>query len=333
MSSSILSIDWLSVTLPATSWTSGDPREILELLDLPKDDFEERDRGFYAYSHSAKICGGAGMVAWGGKRQNGTLHVSFPGSALAFFRDVLERKVTGLLDLLLNLGAKVTRLDLAFDDRPSVSDACPVLFYEKLMGCLCVGAVQSRMRNYRVVQDKVKIGEVFDAASQGWTIYIGSRCSNSFVRVYNKAAEQAVEGHWVRVELVVKGKKAPVFARAWQAQGFASGYAVGLLLGLLDFKEQLADSNKSRWPTAAFWVDFLGTFEKVTVAVTAKMRSAEQTRQWVFRQVAPALAVLDLVWGDNIWLNLVEDGASRFQPIHYAMVLAAGGGVPVPAPS
>jgi len=333
MSSSILSIDWLSVTLPATSWTSGDPREILELLDLPRDDFEERDRGFYAYSCSAVICGGAAIVAWGGKRQNGTLHISFPGSALAFFRDVLERKAVGLLDLLLNLDAKVTRLDLAFDDRPAVSGECSTLSYEKFMECLQSGDLLSRMRNYQVVHDKVKIGKVFDAATQGWTIYVGSRCSNSFIRIYNKAAEQAVEGPWVRVELVVKGDKAPVFARAWQAKGFASGYAVGLLLGLLDFKERVDDSNKSRWPTAAFWTDFLGTFEKVTVKVTAKMRSAEQTRRWVFRQVAPALAVLDLVWGNNIWLSLVEDGASRLQPIHYSMVLAAGGGVPVSAPS
>jgi phage replication initiation protein len=324
MSESRFSIDWLSFTLPASVWGSGDPKEVLKLLDFPEDDFEERDRGLYAYKNSAQIAGGQGLMAWGGRHQQGTLHVSLPASALAWVRDVLRRSPVGLLEAVLRLGAKVTRIDLAFDDKPALESDSSALSFWQMFQCLQQGSVRARARGYNIVHDTVPIGEAFDPDRHGWTIYVGSRSSDSFIRIYNKAAEQDYTGHWVRVEVQIKGDKAPAFCEAWGEHQFSSRFASSILLGLLKFTvPNPEDSNKARWDVQPWWVDFVGSMQGETLSISGKMQTAEGLRRWVKRQVAPALAVLDSVWGEEILEELINDGASRWSPEHMAIIYAA----------
>ncbi len=38
----------------------------------------------------------------------------------------------------------------------------------------------------------------------GSTVYIGAPSSDFRIRIYDKALEQGVDGHWIRVELVMR---------------------------------------------------------------------------------------------------------------------------------
>lgn len=72
------------------------------------------------------------------------------------------------------------------------------------------------------------------ASRAGDTLYIGSRHSERFLRVYDKAAEQHAEGYWVRVELEMKG----AVAKAWMGALTKGARAVaGEVVRILDLPE------------------------------------------------------------------------------------------------
>jgi phage replication initiation protein len=322
MNNSRFSIDWLSFTLPASAWGSADPKAVLEVLDFPVEDFEPRDRGLYAYSRSAKICGGHGLMAWGGRQQKGTLHVSLPGKALAVVRDTYRRSPVGLLESVLRLDCKVSRIDIAFDDRES--DGGPFLAFWPMFRCLQGGAVVARGRTYNVVYDAVPIGDPFDCEEHGWTVYVGSRASDSYIRIYNKAVEQGVDGHWIRVECEIKGDKAPSFAAAWAEHDFSAGFAAGILKGLLRFVVPNSRNDRVRaWDTQPWWDDFLGSVASEQLGVSATYRDADDIRAWIQRQVAPGLAVIDAVWGEDALDEFINDGASRWTTEHCNIIYEA----------
>ena len=52
------------------------------------------------------------------------------------------------------------------------------------------------------------------------------------------------------------------------------------------------DTNKSRWPTAAWWVDVLAVVEKIPLGLTKRLRqSIEQIGDWLAGQVGPSLSL------------------------------------------
>jgi phage replication initiation protein len=327
--SSAFSIDWLSFTLPAASWGLGDPKNVLDLLGFHQDDFESRDRGLYAYKSSAKICGGRGLMAWGGKQQRGTLHVSLPGQALAVARDTYGVPVVGLLDSVLRLDSKISRIDIAFDDLKA--DGGPFLAFWPMFRCLRASCVVADATKYKVIYDDVPIGEAFDSEEHGWTIYVGSRASDSYIRIYNKAAEQSkksdagdCDGHWIRVELEIKGKKAPEFASAWRASDYSGEYAAGILRGLLRFVVPNPRNDRtSSWQTQDWWEAFLGYVETQELGVSAQYRDADDIRAWIERQVAPSIALIHAVWGADGIDEFINDGASRWTTEHCNIIYEA----------
>lgn len=300
-SGGVMEIDWIEGTI-----VDKPVRVALPLVKgvLAAVDWQELDRGGYGYECSA-IVADSGRVYWSLHNPRMGVHLSLPSSAISS----LTGDAAGLLLELVGLGVKVTRIDFAFDDKSGLLDLAQVA------GSVRAGNYVSRSRKWTFLEN--------DEGGQTWAF--GRRSSDSFIRTYDKAAEQHVDGHWVRVELELKGERAEAAVRVLLKCAVESWpeRVASWLRGLLDFKQPGTDENKSRWGTVDWWESFLEYAKKSRLTVSKRARTVEELRAWVDEQVAPSLSVLSLVLGEDEILRIVDRGSERLKPKHLAMISSA----------
>jgi DNA relaxase NicK len=210
-------------------------------------------------------------------------------------------------------GARFSRLDVAIDDAAGPFASLPGVrsMYEELVAGNAVH--RAELRNVSLISN---------AAGAGDTLYVGSRQSGTYVRAYDKGLERGLDAavNWVRVEVELKGRRAHAMAAAMAEWGFTC--VGGVLRSALDFKVAQPDRNKSRWPTAGWWLSFLGQAEKVCLAVAEPLRSIERSVWHLREQYGPTLAALMYAArGDVEWLGtLACQGLARVKPHHRRMV-------------
>ena len=250
-----VTIDWLSVTL-------------------------EHENAYYMqkrFSFGNKIASGEGKarfgydvqdryesgvtVMWSTKRADMGVHVVFTGSSLRW----LTAKGTSVLDVakhMRDLGARASRVDLAidiFDSGLQQSDLCkPARLPYKGKG---------RTPKFTQVGDE----------EDGWTLYIGSRSSEKFLRIYDKAKESKSEiKDWKRIEIECKGMVAHWLGDALPEMDVSAVYQLTAQLckTMVDFK-------------VSQWTEALSSEE---VALSIPKKTARDTIGWLVNQVAPALA-------------------------------------------
>jgi phage replication initiation protein len=216
---------------------------------------------------------------------------------------------------LKDAGASFSRLDVACDDKTEL------LNLAEIVAAAEAGTVCTHFQQWRRDEGKRAFGDQGER-SPGLTLYFGSRSSDSFVRIYDKAAQQQQEGHWVRVEMEVKGKRAPLLVDAFIEGGPSA--LVGYLRGLLDFKEPGEHSERSRWNTVDWWENFLGFAEVVRLSIAEQALTMERVMKWVNGQVAPTLAmVLKVHGGDlDVLLNVITAALPRVKKWRLAQLLA-----------
>ena len=92
--------------------------------------------------------------------------------------------------------ANVSRIDIACDDREGYLDM------ERIIDKTRSNGINSRLKKRRIYDG-------FDGTQKdGSTVYIGAPSSDFRIRIYDKALEQGVDGHWIRVELVMRSVNA-----------------------------------------------------------------------------------------------------------------------------
>lgn len=226
---------------------------------------------------------------------------------------------SGLLKHWLDMSVKFTRIDIALDDFDDV------LNITELQASIQQGDIVSRARQAKYYLDTNMAGE-----KTGEGISIGSRTSESYYRIYDKALEQIArnlgekeDGNWVRVEVEFKQNKAQTIA-----ERIAEGAAIGpLLQGILRADVQFkahkdSDSNKRRWPLLPQWDTFLNNVGGIQLVQEPKKRTLEDVDQWLVKQVAPSLAlIVKAAGGDLDRLNIyVAYGSGRLSKRHLAML-------------
>jgi len=283
-------VDWLSFTIPSVVVDAfgGSPDQVALGLGLYNaGTWENRERGFLGWRESASLFVGA-TIAWGG--QNGTYYVSISASGLAHMRVALGYEGSAFrrwLVMLASIGVRCRRIDLAFDDRSGVLDL------DLMRDKWDRNEVSSRARVMTEVRDHRHDGE-----RGGRTQYYGHRSSERCVRVYDKGAKEGVPGDWIRVELEIKGDAAEVFFSQWDAAGYGTGYAVGVLCGVLRFLERSStDSNRGRWPSSPFWRSFTEGADEIPLVVPSACRDITDVQSWLVSQVSASLALLVECYG------------------------------------
>ena len=182
------------------------------------------------------------------------IHVQWSGSALAG-ESVLER-----LEYALNKGGQVTRVDLAVD----VSAPWRIRkYYDDALA----GGCKTKARKFSIIE-----------STEGTTMYVGSRTSGKYLRIYDKAAQTNSTRPWTRVELECKGSFAQNISKYIQREGLRMIPAV--IRGFADFEHVPA------WATVMH-----SEIDRVSVPQVERFKN---TRGWLLESVAPALAKYEL---------------------------------------
>lgn len=243
-------VDWLAFTVPYWArfelplWMSK-PTKAIKARNGYNVAFEN-DMGVKIYQHD--------------KRPEMGTHVVLSGSVMAAY---VERE-TELLKWVIAGGFKVTRIDMALDVKDS--DFRPELVTRKIEK----HEHRTHARNFPLWKD---------AIGRGFTQYIGKKSSETFVRIYDKAAEMAISGNWTRIEITFTGSRALSATKTYME----SKDCRGLVRGFVDF------------PTWEQWRKIMSSdVQKITVEKTIS-----DTRKWLLGQCAPALAKEMIKDGDD----------------------------------
>ena len=195
--------------------------------------------------------------------------------------------------------ANISRIDIACDDRE---------------GYLCMGdivrKVQGNEVNSRMARRSV-IVSYNGAQTGGTTAYIGAPSSDFRIRIYDKAAETGTDGHWIRVELVMRGKNANAFGAQLTNSESVGKLAAQVLNDKFSFIEK-DDSNITRCTVCPWWASFVDELEAVRLVVRCVVQhSVEQIHNWAEAQVGPSLAILLRTMGFGSIFALAKDSCSR----------------------
>ena len=160
----------------------------------------------------------------------------------------------------------------------------------------------------------------------GDTIYLGSSKSHIQFRIYDKAQESGVAGHWIRFELQLRDKRANEAARL-----YSSGESIGTLAtGIINTYFAIInddDSNKSRCSLQSWWSEWLQSTEKIRLSTEQAIKLVSDTMGFIKRQYAPSLAMIKKHLGGVPFKTFVqevlEDGNERMSAKHKKILAAS----------
>ena len=200
----------------------------------------------------------------------------------------------------------VTRLDMAADDRDGLLER------EDIIDRYLQDGIRTRTTKWDLIigkKNKVK---------GGFTLYIGSRSSEFFTKIYDKEAEMKQNklvdtGHWIRVETTLKHKNAESFIHL-----LVQGQEVGQLMAeVLNDKFSfinLDDSNITRCSVCDWWEEFVSEVQKVRLVTRrAVQHSVSQIAEWVKTQISPSLYILSKTLGYSVLREIIEGASERIE--------------------
>jgi phage replication initiation protein len=301
----LVRVDWLNVTFPV-SWSV---EKVIDFLGI--EGWVDKPFGGYHYHASKQL---AHTTLYYDGSANMGVHLRFSGKGcreLEFWR--IFENWPKVLSLFIEQGCKFSRLDLALDDYEGR------ITRERIQQAIDANGAAGRHSKWDFrIGGKANDG----GKTRGFTYTFGSRMSETFSRIYDKSAEQGLSEsyHWIRFEVEFKKERAGAVA-AWIASRDTMEGLEGLLLDVLDFKEEGKDSNRARRKTASWWHEFLACCEKVRLAIVPTVPTFEKMANWFVRQVTPTLAfLLQFPEGLDLLRQVYTEGPKRWNVAHRALL-------------
>lgn len=169
--------------------------------------------------------------------------------------DMLGENRNEFVSFTGNLDNKITRVDYCLDVIDSSFNPTHVV---------------SHLRNRNVVTHARTIPRIQDDWKGGFSQYVGTKASETYTRIYDKAAEQGVTGKWSRIETVYQGDRAEASLQAY-------------LLHKSTRKLILAHVDFPKWKA---WRRIMqGNKDKLIISPRKS-----NTRTWLLEQIAPSIA-------------------------------------------
>ena len=200
------------------------------------------------------------VVQWNVDREEMGYHVVIAGSAIRniLLRYELDQKT--LVQTVLDAGGSITRLDLA-KDLQGIN-----ISLDKIYQALERGEHIGTARKFAQIH----------SLDGGNTVYVGSRQSEKFIRIYNKAAQSGLSKEtWFRYELETKGMVARALA-TMLVQDSRWGDAFDTLT------KHMVDLRGS--------VDYAKFFTEGTPEIGfPKLEKKTDREMWIEKQVMPAV--------------------------------------------
>jgi len=263
-------IDWLSVTFHEAA-NHNPERFAFDNQNYLWEEVEPRN----GYARTIASRDGALVMFNTGDNRMG-IHVVYPGSCLKAYGERGTRSIDIVTDAVSKQG-KVTRLDIAID---------------VINGNVRGNEIWDNRRH----KDRTGSARTFqrrELDDGGYTIEIGSRDSERFMRIYNKAAEQHIDAEWWRLEVECKGDVAKTYARA---------IFMTPSVNLASFTWAVA-TKMFNIPVHSYQV-FGTKTEKMGVP---KVEKQTNTEAWIIEQVIPALKKWVAEHPDSPVYDLVVD--------------------------
>ena len=163
-------------------------------------------------------------------------------------------------------------------------------------------------------------------SNAGNAVYFGSKKSNVFIRIYDKAAERGFDGekfHWVRCELQLKDINAKGFVDKLSYTDLRELY-LGVLKNYISFRVPTKDSNKRRWPEAEWWAKFLDNAVRVSVwskpGVEYNLSACER---YVMTQPIGSIKTLIEIFGKEAFLEMIQRAPAPKNPKYKQLIAQA----------
>lgn len=289
-------IDWIQATL-----RESEPANLCREIN-PTYEWAHL-RGLNGYSDSFLVPGV--RVLFTPQRED--VHIICSGAWLTAGGTKLQRAILGFLNAK---GASFTRIDL------QLTDERPVATPRHVWQALERGEGVTRVK----VWDWMERGGI----QSGSSVYIGSKSSLQRLLVYDKSAESAEAVPGVRWELRGRDEAAETLALQLTASEEWGEVWAGRVLSFVDFREVGEATNSARRRRVAWFEELVAGAAKMRAYPERPMRTLEDVRHWLRRQVAPSLATVVLAAGGDTapLLDLVTDGSHRLRALHRAMAAA-----------
>ena len=195
---------------------------------------------------------------WHSERHDMGVHISYPGSTINAYID----NGISAFDIArwhVQRGDRCSRIDLAIDAHDSALNIAGL---------------------YALIETEAyelpfKRKSALLSSSDGITLYVGSRTSDLFLRIYDKGQERKLDHDWKRVELETKGKRAMFFVHLLVSQGqeAVGNTARKVIKGMADFPDE--------------------TFQQIIGDMPMTIAKGENrdkdTKTWLLTSVAPAM--------------------------------------------
>lgn len=280
-----VTVQWAGLHWFAGTQKKHRPDAVLSVLeDMLNLTRRELSHGGYGYACSAAV--GSARVYWSDTRPD--VFTVLPGDACEALGVAGVVGVATLLDLVPN-----SRLDVAWD----VDGITPVQVRDDFLA----GQVVTRIHRQVNKETGRMQGVDFRSNHEGDTVYLGSRSSTRFLRVYDRRGPTRVEMEWKkeRAELL--------WARLLAcAEEEWSSEALSELRAFVDFRERSEGDRPETAPLLSWWAEFTDGAGRWCASIPRKaVKSVDQLRMWVRRQVSGVLALVADAVGD--WNTELDD--------------------------
>jgi hypothetical protein len=201
------------------------------------------------------------IVMFDGSTPSMGAHYIYSGNAIKTLDLELQDGGMSILAWHTKQGHKCTRIDLAIDVRED----------DVIMGKIEQMSINHEWSGTAHSSTMVKSND-----GRGSTVYIGSRTSERFVRIYDKAAQLGEKSDWVRIEAEIKSDSARAVARAIASIG-SNG---------LSNVSQSVITRVCNFPCR----EWASVFDGEIMEIGTPKDTEKNTEKWILGQVAMALA-------------------------------------------
>lgn len=268
------------------------------------------------FSHGFKSVRGA-IFAFEPTEGASRVWVSLPGKALAGAGSTMA--ILFIAAQCASIGLRCTRLDLFLDD-----DTGRLI---KLRGAIERSYARGQASGFRTLTKYSRRSQPSEPVRE--TLYLGSRESSSFVRIYDR--DDGCQ-RWERqtgrdISDVILADLLECHEQS-RRSGTCATYDIAIadkirchLTNGVDFVKRV-DKNLSRASRAIFWQQFLTWLQSAQVKVTRQAAEPllERTFSWLSHQVSKSFALVRRVLGLNYqnWVTgFLDEGEAKFKSIDF----------------
>lgn len=201
---------------------------------------------------------------------------------------------------------RLTRLDVAYDDMSGIFD---------------IDEICDKTRRQEFVSRIQRYESIY--GSKGNSVNFGSKGSNVFIRIYDKARERGfTDGlHWIRCELQLRKENACGFVNKLP-DNTLSGLYTGVLKNYLSFREvNEDDSNKRRWEESPWWTTFLNNARAISVAEKpGVIYNLSACEKYVLSQPVGSIKTLIKIFGADEFIEMIRKAPNPKNPKYRRLI-------------